>query len=92
MFGKIILFFRYPFFFYNYKFYVWGRKIEEWIEFYELNYSPDRREKVIKEYLKKCVKLRKRFLKYPLTENEKIYLPKVLGFYEKYQIKHEEIL
>lgn len=65
---------------YPIKFYVYGRKIEDRVEWLENNKS----EKEIKEYLKKCVYYRKKFSKE--TETEKYYKKKVVDLLKKYKI------
>lgn len=70
---KLSLYFKYPFWKHEYKFYVWGRHIESEIERIK-TYEPEK----LKPYLKKVKELRERFLdKKELTPIEKSYTPKI---------------
>ncbi len=66
---------------YPLKFYVWGRKIEENVEFLKYN-----RKKEIKPYLEKCYFYRKKYLKEPLTFIEIAYQKKVVNLLKKFEI------
>lgn len=64
---------------YGLKFFVWGRKIEENVEFLR----DMKREKEIKPYLEKCYFYRKKFLKEP----EKFYEKRIDDLFKKFEVK-----
>lgn len=66
------------------KFFIWGRKIEDEVEFLE---GQNRPKEEIQDYLEKCASLREKFLdKNDLTETEEYYTDKIHGIFEEYQV------
>lgn len=81
---NLFLYLRYPFWKDEYKFYTWSRKIVD-----EVFVMRERNEyDKIKPYLIKVIQLRKRFLRKPYTEWEKMYLPDVEQLLKEYNINY----
>lgn len=70
---------------YELKFFLWGRKIEEGIDWLEDNHETYLK---ISEYLQKCADMREKFLdKNDLTETEDYYTDKINSIFRKYGVK-----
>lgn len=66
------------------KFFIWGRKIAEQVEYFkEENYSDER----IREFLQNCADLREHYLDPDnLTETEEIWTERVQKYFKEYSV------
>ncbi len=70
---------------YDLKFFIWGRKIDEHIDYLENNHFT---ETEIQDYLQKCADMREKFLsKNDLTDTEDYYTDKINPIFREYGIE-----